>query len=68
MYKAESDGIAKLTGGYARTNCQEFFAEAFDYYISYKENETRTNNFKAKAPLTYQYLRSLEASGWILSN
>lgn len=68
LYKVESEGIVKLTRGYARTNCQEFFAEAFDYYISHKENEARTNNFKAKAPLTYQYLSSLEASGWILGN
>lgn len=49
---------------YAKSNCNEYFADCFEYYLKNKNNAKNIEMFKSRAPKTYQYLQELEACGW----
>lgn len=55
---------SKFLSDYSNTNSEEFFAEAFAYYINNKNNSSMIEVMKRYLPYTYAYLTLLEFNGW----
>ena len=49
---------------YAKTNAGEYFADCFDYWITYSADKKRMDDFRDAAPQTYAYMKKLAANNW----
>lgn len=68
LYLTEADNLSEMSSGYCRTNDNEFFAEAFKFYIRSLSNErTRTRMINA-SPATYNFMVELHRNNWGLAN
>ena len=65
LYEAESAATTAFLRDYAKTNCREYFAGCFVYWVRYQENAARMELFQKNAPKTYAYFQQLDAVGWI---
>ena len=63
LYNLES-GDGSCLSEYSKTNKSEYFAEAFDYWISFRDNTDKMNRFKESNPKTYELFETLESNNW----
>lgn len=64
IYVKESDSARSVLGDYAATNENEYFAEAFAYWINWADDETMMASFAQSAPETYEFFRYLASTNW----
>ena len=64
LFEEESKTTTAFLRNYARTNCREYFADCFVYWVKYKDNAGKIELFQKNAPKTYSYFRRLDAAGW----
>lgn len=62
LFKAEAAG--SILRDYAKTNCKEYFADSFVFWVQYGDNAERMGQFRSSAPQTYAYFESLAGNGW----
>ena len=63
LYAEEAESACKVLGDYAATNSREYFAEFFEYWINWDNNEMRMKALEEAAPETYAYFLTLEELG-----
>lgn len=64
FYQEESGTAAALLRPYALTNEQEYFADCFVYWLTYRDNSKKMAALCSAAPKTYAYLLALESQNW----
>lgn len=64
LYQEESPEAAKPLRQYALTDSHEYFADCFAYWVSYREDVSRMEQFQEVLPETYQFFAALEANNW----
>ena len=64
FYQEESGTAAALLRPYALTNEQEYFADCFVYWLTYRDNSKKMASLCSAAPKTYAYLLALESQNW----
>lgn len=50
--------------GHTASGGNESLADAFAYYVTWKDSESRMRSFWTRMPRTYEYLSGLGANGW----
>lgn len=60
LAEAQTSGLRD----YAKTNAREYFADCFDYWITYSADKKRMDDFRDAAPQTYAYMKKLAANNW----
>ena len=60
LAEAQNSGLRD----YAKTNAIEYFADCFDYWITYSADKKRMDDFRDAAPQTYAYMKKLAANNW----
>ena len=60
LAEAQNSGLRD----YAKTNAREYFADCFDYWITYSGSEKRMETFRNAAPQTWAYFEALEKNNW----
>ena len=60
LVEAQNSGLRD----YAKTNAREYFADCFDYWITYSGSEKRMETFRNAAPQTWAYFEALEKNNW----
>ncbi len=61
LAEAQSSGLRD----YAKTNVREYFADCFDYYITYSSNSGMMERLRKNAPQTCAYFERLGKGDWI---
>lgn len=64
LFNMEHAAAAKLLGKYSQQNANEYFGEAFDYYIRNRTNPAGLDALGAVAPQTLAMLQGIEALNW----
>lgn len=64
IFETESSAAASLLRDYALTDTHEYFADCFDFWITYRGNDRQMTRFREFLPETYRFFSELEASGW----
>lgn len=64
IFETESPAAASLLRDYALTDAHEYFADCFDFWITYRNNDRQMTRFREILPETYRFFSELEASGW----
>ena len=64
IYEKEVEAARAVLGDYATTNENEYFAEAFDYWINWSDNSGKMKELKDAAPETYEFFRQLSVNNW----
>lgn len=64
LYGLEAEAAAKVLGNYSTTNSQEYFAEYFAYWVSFRGNNRKMAALEKASPNTYLYFTELEANDW----
>ena len=64
LYEKESGSARAVLGDYSTVNSREYFAEFFEYWIDWSENEDRMRPLADAAPETFAYFLKLEELGW----
>ena len=64
FYQEESGTAAALLRPYALTNEQEYFADCFVYWLTYRDDSKKMASLCSAAPKTYAYLLALESQNW----
>ena len=67
LFELEAESAKDVLGVYATTNCREYFAEFFEYWLYNRQNPTAMERLKKVSPETYQYFLSLEIDNWGLN-
>lgn len=65
LYEAESAATTAFLRGYAWTNCREYFADCFTYWLNNHENAAKMELFQKSAPGSFGYFDRLAADGWL---
>ena len=60
LAEAQTSGLRD----YAKTNAREYFADCFDYWITYSADKKRMDDFRDAAPQTSAYMKKLAANNW----
>ena len=60
LAEAQTSGLRD----YAKTNAREYFADCFDYWITYSADKKRMDDFRDAAPQTYAYMKKLATNNW----
>ena len=60
LAEAQNSGLRD----YAKTDAGEYFADCFDYWITYSADKKRMDDFRDAAPQTYAYMKKLAANNW----
>ena len=60
LAEAQNSGLRD----YAKTNAIEYFADCFDYWITYSADKKRMDDFRDAAPQTYAYMKKLATNNW----
>lgn len=64
MYAIEHEKAHYFLGDYAMTNAAEYFAEYFDYYLSFRHSDKKVSMMKELTPKTYEFFYNLEQNNW----
>lgn len=64
FYEAESAETTAFLRDYARTNCREYFADYFVYWLKHHDNEAKAAQMQQFTPRTYEYFTTLSENGW----
>ena len=64
IYMKEHESARSVLGDYAATNKNEYFAEAFDYWINWSDNSAKMDAFASVAPETHAFFSNLAANNW----
>lgn len=64
IYEKEFESARSVLGDYATTNMREYFAEAFDYWITWSANSAKMKALADAAPETYEFFNSLSNNDW----
>ena len=60
LAEAQNSGLRD----YAKTDAGEYFADCFDYWITYSADKKRMDDFRDAAPQTYAYMKKLATNNW----
>lgn len=64
FYEEEAQASSAFLREYARTNCKEYYADYFAYWLKYHDNAGRTAQMRQLTPQTYEYFSKLAANNW----
>lgn len=71
LFDEEAANAEFVLGSYSGTSSVEYFAEAFAAYYKSDMPQVPTNihygNLQSYAPKTYEYIKNLDASNWLLT-
>ena len=68
LFKAEALATEPVLRDYARTNHKEYFAECFEYWVTWQNDPDRMAQLQAVSPLTYAYFENLAGNNWTNSS
>lgn len=64
LFNAEAKATESVLRDYARTNHKEYFAEYFEYWVTWQDDPDRMAQLQVVSPLTYAYFEDLSAHNW----
>ena len=64
IFEKEAEAARAVLGDYATTNEYEYFAETFDYWINWSENQSKMSTLKEAAPETFAFFNKLAMGNW----
>lgn len=64
IYAKEAEAARAVLGDYAATNEDEYFAEAFDYWINWNDDSVQMSALEEVAPETYEFFHDLAGNNW----
>ena len=64
----QAEAANSILRDYAKTNCKEYFADCFVFWVQYGDNTERMEQFKETAPQTYTYFETLAGNNWTNPN
>ena len=65
IYDKEAEAARAVLGDYAATNEDEYFAEAFDYWINWNDDSVQMSALEEVAPETYEFFHDLAMNNWV---
>ena len=68
LFKDESQAASAFLRDYALTNCYEYYADYFVYWLRHHDNEEKAAQMQQLSPATFSHFNRLAESGWTLSH
>jgi hypothetical protein len=65
LYEDEARVSQRVLRKYSATNCREYFADYFDFWIENRDDGEKMEQLREATPATYKYFEELESSGWV---
>lgn len=66
FYADEAQAAAIFLRDYSLTNCREYFADYFAYWLQNRDNEKKTALMRERTPKTYAYFCELADNNWTM--
>ena len=66
FYADEAQAAAIFLRDYSLTNCREYFADYFAYWLQNRDNEEETALMRERTPKTYAYFCELADNNWTM--
>ena len=66
FYAEEAQASSAFLRDYAQTNCREYYAEYFAYWLSNHGDAKKAEQMQQLTPKTYEYFTELAANNWAL--
>ena len=66
FYAEEAQASSAFLRDYAQTNCREYYAEYFAYWLNNHCNAQKAEQMQQLTPKTYEYFTELAANNWAL--
>lgn len=67
LYADEAQATTAFLRDYARTNCREYFADYFAYWMKSHKTEAKVVQMQLLTPRTYEYFTALAKNNWDVS-
>lgn len=64
FYEEEAQASSAFLREYARTNCKEYYADYFVYWLRYHDDTERAAQMRQLTPKTYEHFSQLAANSW----
>lgn len=64
FYAEEASATSPFLRDYARTNCREYFADYFVYWLEHYDKPDKAAMMQSLTPKTYQYFSALSQNNW----
>lgn len=64
FYEEEAQASSAFLREYARTNCKEYYADYFVYWLIYHDDTERAAQMRQLTPKTYEHFSQLAANSW----
>lgn len=64
FYEDEGQAASAFLRDYALTNCREYFADYFVYWLKHHDNEAKAAQMRLLTPKTCEYFTTLAENGW----
>ena len=66
FYAEEAQPSSAFLRDYAQTNCREYYAEYFAYWLNNHGDAKKAEQMQQLTPKTYEYFTELAANNWVL--
>lgn len=66
LYAEEAANTVKVMRDYSATNCNEYFADYFRYWIEYQGNSEKMEQLRVVSPKTFEYFSELAGNDWYI--
>ena len=66
LYAEEAANTVKVMRDYSATNCNEYFADYFRYWIENQGNSEKMEQLRVVSPKTFEYFSELARNDWYL--
>ena len=66
FYVEEAQASSAFLRDYAQTNCREYYAEYFAYWLNNHDDAKKAEQMQQLTPKTYEYFTELAANNWAL--
>ena len=66
LYAEEAANTVKVMRDYSATNCNEYFADYFRYWIEYQGNSEKMEQLRVVSPKTFEYFSELADNDWFI--
>ena len=64
LFNTEAQATESVLRDYARTNHKEYFAEYFEYWVTWHNDSEKMEQLQTATPLTYSYFVTLSKNNW----
>ena len=66
LYAEEAANTVKVMRDYSATNCNEYFADYFRYWIENQGNSEKMEQLRVVSPKTFEYFSELARNDWYI--